>query len=294
VATGRGLAENERQQVRVALVMTGGVSLATWMGGASYELNRLTREKDPTYNKLLDLTGATARVDVISGTSAGGLNGALLATAAAHDSDLAGLRELWLEKGALEALVRPPLRQDPPSLLRGDDYFLPAIESAVRALEGDLEPVDRAPVHLIITGTLLHPHYRGTPDAFGSVVHDVDHRAEFTFRRGDSAHHRPGCPHRSAVDRRDDFAEAGTTSRLALAARTSASFPFAFEASFCPVGEEGPDAEHPDMTCHANFETSRFAIDGGVLVNKPLGPALRAVFAEPARRNVRRVVAYLK
>ena len=47
------------------------------------------------------------------------------------------------------------------------------------------------------------------------------------------------------------------------------------------------------MTDIANFERSRWVIDGGVLANQPLRPALRAIFRQPASRQVRRVLAYV-
>lgn len=284
--------------MRFAAVMTGGVSLAIWMGGAAHELNRLVHAEKGVYAGLLEMTQTTARVDVISGTSAGGLNGALLAMAQVHDADLAGVRELWLTRGALESLFRPPTERDPPSLMKGDAYFLPGIREALEALENnspeDLPPVTEVPVHLVITATLLGGIHRGFPDDFGSIVHDLDHRGEFTFRRGPGAtHHRAeGCKHRAGgAEDGDDWAEPETLARIALAARSSASFPFAFEPSFCPVGKS-PDREHPDMACHANFPVTRWAVDGGVLVNRPLGPALTAIFEQEASRQVRRVLAY--
>ena len=38
---------------------------------------------------------------------------------------------------------------------------------------------------------------------------------------------------------------------------------------------------------------SRWVIDGGVLANQPLRPALRAIFRQPASRQVRRVLAFV-
>lgn len=278
--------------------MTGGVSLAIWMGGATHELNRLVRSRTGVYARLLEMTQTTARVDVIAGTSAGGLNGALLAMARVHDADLASVRQLWLRRGALDGLLRPATERDPPSLMKGDDYFLPGIRDALEGLEnkapGDLPPVTEVPVHLIITATLLGGFHRGIPDNFGSIVHDLDHRGEFTFRRGTGPtyHRAEGCKHPAGgAENGDDWAEPGTLARIALAARSSASFPFAFEPSFCPI-DESPDPQHPDMACHANFPVTRWAVDGGVLVNKPLEPALEAIFEQEATRQVRRVLAY--
>lgn len=291
--------DEDAQELRLALVMTGGVSLAVWIGGVTHEINRLRRRTQLVYGDLLDLTRTEARVDVIAGTSAGGLNGALLGMAIAHDVDLGGLRDLWLDRGALVTLFRSPLDRAPKSLMRGDDYFLPALEQAIESLERPTPerrvPTDprELPVHLVLTASLLDGRYRGVPDDFGSIVHDLDHRAEFTFRRGATAHHAGDCIHPDAVQLEDDFADPLTAKRLALAARSTASFPFAFEPSFCPVRATTESPPRPDMRCHANFDHSRFTVDGGVLVNKPLRPALRAIFAQPASRQVRRVLAYV-
>ena len=35
--------DQAKDDLRLAVVMTGGVSLAIWMGGVTHELNRLTR-----------------------------------------------------------------------------------------------------------------------------------------------------------------------------------------------------------------------------------------------------------
>ena len=116
------------EQLRFAVVLNGGVSLAVWMGGVVHELDRLTkalgsdaarRATDAAVPRSPDalalrMVGATARADVISGTSAGGINGAALALAQVNRSaDLSTLRSLWIERGRLESLLRPPFRGDP-------------------------------------------------------------------------------------------------------------------------------------------------------------------------------------
>jgi predicted acylesterase/phospholipase RssA len=52
----------------------------------AFDLNRLVRETHTVYRGLLALTGTAARVEVISGTSAGGINGAALASAQLHEA----------------------------------------------------------------------------------------------------------------------------------------------------------------------------------------------------------------
>lgn len=116
-------------------MMNGGVALAVWMGGATLELDHLVKAHASgtgPYATLLALTGCTARVDVISDTSAGGVNGAALALAQANSrADLATLRDVWVEQGRIEALLRQPFRGSPSSLLKGDDHFLPQLNAAL-------------------------------------------------------------------------------------------------------------------------------------------------------------------
>ena len=284
------VADEDLQELRLALVMSGGVSLAVWMGGAAHEFHRVARRDGPVYRQLLEATASKARIDVISGTSAGGLNGALLAMAVVRNSTIGGLRDLWLRLGSLQDLLRPAGDADPPSLMRGDDYFLPRIADALRDLQSGTTSPEAVPMHLKITTTLLRARPRGVPDEFGTIIRDADHRGEFTFERGELV----TSMDLSKTKTKDDFADPAIVDQLALASRSTASFPFAFEASFCPANVDTAPADgRPDMGKVANFKLSRYLIDGGVLVNRPLRPALRAIFAQPAGPQVRRVLAYV-
>jgi len=85
-----------RQQIRVDVVLNGGVSLAVWMSGVVLELHHLglaSQRRGPwdTYCDVLDLLRASARIDVIAGTSAGGLNGAFFALGQIHRTSSAHL-----------------------------------------------------------------------------------------------------------------------------------------------------------------------------------------------------------
>jgi hypothetical protein len=120
------------QEIRLAITMTGGVSLAIWMGGVAREINLLTQAScwrstttapdagnvvgesaDTTevrrlYRGLLDLLDVTVETDVLSGSSAGGINSALLAYSRVNSLDLGKLRSLWLDIGSLLTLLRNP------------------------------------------------------------------------------------------------------------------------------------------------------------------------------------------
>lgn len=118
-----GASMEEHEDLRLAVVLNGGVSLAVWIGGVVREIHRLASSADDTvrwaersgddlsvYRKLLDLVRATARVDVIAGTSAGGINGALLAFATAWDVDLGPLRICGRTRAASRACCGLPSR----------------------------------------------------------------------------------------------------------------------------------------------------------------------------------------
>ncbi|PSL51079.1 patatin-related protein [Saccharothrix carnea] len=273
-----------REQIRFAVVLNGGVSLAVWMGGVVLELDRLTRGDGP-YADLLDMVGSTARADVITGTSAGGINGAALALSQVNaNARLERLRDLWAEQGRMEQLLRTPFRGQPVSLLKGDEFFLPRLQEALERLTSDFTPQEDRPVDLRITTTLLAGVPTVTHDDLGQRLVQATHQGSFSFRRD------PGG--------RDDFAAdklPTLVSRLALAARSSASFPFAFEPSFIPVAPGAPDGDKPNMAEVASWANgtdnrSRYAVDGGVLVNTPTKEALEAIDRMAAEGPVRRVM----
>ncbi len=126
-------------ELRLALVCYGGASLAVYMNGISHEILKLIRasrayhsiddrekrnsatflenapkrpyetDTESLYFELFQLLGPKIDlrviVDVISGTSAGGINGIFLARAIAHDLDFNPLRDMWLELGDVEHLM---------------------------------------------------------------------------------------------------------------------------------------------------------------------------------------------
>ena len=308
-----GTAQAPLEELRLALVLNGGVSLAVWMGGTTREVDDLVRANRAgrrdrargAYAAVLDLARTWAAVDVISGTSAGGINGAALALSQVNENaELGALRDLWAEQGDLDNLLRAPFRGQPNSLLRGDEYFFPALTRAMRGLTTDFEPTEDA-VDLTITTTLLHGSLSVTTDGLGQRLPQRHHGARFRFSTS------------TELGRDNDFAPGridDTAAAMALAARCTAGFPFAFEPSFVPVAsdpghrvDEPLGVERPDMTRWASWSTglgrsgpgpgaaptadqSRFAVDGGVLANTPTREALDAIDRRPANRPMRRVM----
>jgi hypothetical protein len=285
-----GSADNLRQEIRLAVVMTGGVSLCIWMGGVARELNlllhsgnnasELARRVQGCYQRLLDLLSADVSVDVLSGTSAGGINAAILGLANVHNSDIGSLRELWLDQGALDILLRDPKDSPTPSLLKGDEQLLVGLRRALETITAPVpgaSPADAAdprPTDVFITTTFLAGEPSRFVDDYDTLVSDVDHHGLFQFGT-------------------DQLAAAGAADQLALAGRCTASFPVAFEPSHLTIGPDSCDQLHPDMTDLSNATSSCFVADGGLLANRPIAPAVRAVFDRPANQEVRRILLYV-
>jgi patatin-related protein len=161
------------QEVRFAIVLYGGVSLAIYINGVVQELLRLVRStvvgstaslpelefSEKVYRRLGCLlepgglptkpadSGPNAevktrfKVDIISGTSAGGINGIFLAKALASEGCLNELENLWFDEGDIEKLLNdqkscsglPIKRQTvPQSLLNSQRMYL----KLLRALAG--------------------------------------------------------------------------------------------------------------------------------------------------------------
>ncbi|MBM7786308.1 patatin-like protein [Tenggerimyces flavus] len=291
------------EEIRLAVVLNGGVSLAIWMGGATLEIDRLTRREGP-YAALLDLMGSEARADVITGSSAGGINGAFLSVAQVSvNADLRLLRDLWADQGRLESMFRKPFRGSPTSLLQGDEYFLPRLRDAFRQLarRWNPRPIDERPVDLTITTSLLTGAQRVTVDSLGQPLKQTTHDETFSFRRGPTARTLVNGQWQTPDDFSAERIEA-TVDKLALAARSTASFPLAFEPSFIPVVFDGSDTTNgrPNMANAVSWaeadrsggvrDLSRYTVDGGLLVNTPTQAALEAIDKMPASDSVRRVM----
>ena len=73
-------------EIRVALVLYGGVSLAVYENGVVRCFYDLVKKKG-IYGPLLEMLEADATVDVVAGTSAGGINGLMLGAALENGTD---------------------------------------------------------------------------------------------------------------------------------------------------------------------------------------------------------------
>ena len=319
-----------RSEVRFAVVMYGGVSLAIYINGVAQELFRLVRSTAPNADKSglavddSDLTpveavyreigrrrvgdtywnplddaelgeGVETRfvVDILSGTSAGGINGILLAKALANGLEgIDGLKDLWINEGDIADLLNkgsaykdiPPFsfKKPPSSLLAGDRLFAKARMAIEEMGERDAAAPHYADqVDLAVTMTDLQGAWLPIRLADGTVS-EPRHRAALRFTYGDGLNQFGG-----AYDR-----------MLAFAARATSSFPFAF----APIVLEDVNPEPSDdemrlfndwIQIGADYQHFAFA-DGGYLYNKPFSHATRALARRSADRPVTRKLLYVE
>lgn len=299
------------EEVRVAMALNGGVSLAVWMGGCAVELDCARRahagpesldaaEAPEDGPKPLErfFTGAAPRptaatdaperrvyaalcralrrrlvLDVMSGASAGGINGALLGAATTHRRRLHPdfLRRAWVELGDLDQLLQPVSLAGPHSLMQGEQFHA-GLHDAFRDLretdrlcripngQATLDPSPAA-VKLDVTTTDVLGRERHFLDTWGNALSAREYRARFAFRTT------------------GDF----TSGRLAQAARASASFPLAFE----------PWHTSAEAGALAGFTEPRWVVDGGLLDNAPIRAALDLIPAQPAVSQVQRYLCYV-
>lgn len=207
-------------------------------------------------------------VDVISGTSAGGINGIYLAKALANGQSMEGLKRLWVTEGDIVKLVNdassvgdlaplPP--SDPPRSLLNSRRMYQKLLLALREMEGEDANIGRAPgatraglvdeLELFVTTTDI----RGAVIPLrltDRVVHERRHRNVFRFRYDagpdplpPAAAATPAAPGGGLPSAawehvgRNDFDRANNP-LLAFAGRCTSAFPFAFEPmSLAEAGE---------------------------------------------------------
>ncbi len=284
--------------LRFAVAMRGGVSLAIWIGGALAEIDVLRRASiaspSPSgsdgsaafYRRVLGLTTiARVEVDVLAGASAGGLNAVLGAACLAQGKPIESLAPIWMDTAGIDTLLK---NSDVPrrSVLDGE-YFRKELEKQFDKILGD---------------SALQPDFATVSEAFLAltvlggveVVNGVD-PLNSDKRRSAFAHFR----HKANDPALSDFKRDGAAVMAALMARSTASFPVAFEpVQVNPTSLAGilnlPDPGAATSGLDTSDTTATLLLyDGGVLDNIPVARAIRAVGNMPSVGPVRRWVVFL-
>jgi patatin-related protein len=349
-----------RKEVRFAVVMYGGVSLAIYINGVAQELLKMVRataadaqDEGPllsdeelrgterVYRQLGRILGREDEeaqkpvdpdtpihtrftVDILAGTSAGGINAVYLAKALANGQTIDQLKRLWVEEGDILKLINDAKSveqldglkaQKPPKSLLNSQRMYRRLLEALDGMEKDSPSTEesRSPylgeLDLFVTATDFH----GLPIQLrlsDDVVEERRHRNVFHFRYA----------HKHSEEACNDF-HAGNDPFLAYAARCTSAFPFAFDpmrlsdidsvlktmTDHRRLGEVGLDRDRwqrffPDYRQPAgdpahgpetyNF-TRRAFVDGGYLDNKPFGHAIDALAIRNSGVPVDRKLVYI-
>ncbi|MTH60055.1 patatin-like protein [Paracoccus litorisediminis] len=280
------------REIRFAVVLYGGTSLAIYMNGISQELLRMVRGSSELADKDLDpvekvyrdislsMPGGRTRflVDIISGTSAGGINGVALAKALVLGSkNLKVLRDAWTDKANIDQLLNDhsvSRRSRTESVLDGGLMY--------EVLLGTLAGMDSADkgepladmVDLFVTATDLVG--RKVPiQLTGESVDEPVHKTVFHFAYAAN-------PEDSSKALTNDFT---SNTMLAFAARCTSSFPVAFPPMRL---SDVPPMHRRDEDLSRFFPKgddygSRVYADGGYLDTKPFSHAIDLIPFRSAR-----------
>jgi patatin-related protein len=349
------------KEIRLGLVCYGGVSLAIYMHGVTKELYKLVRaarafdnayaESDfnperwftgpsevqggPNYDSEQAYFAAlhaladqgdplTVVLDVIAGTSAGGINGVCLARGLAGGRSLNGFRKLWLDEGDMSVLLAghalfpwgrgkmltklaesvARLGWHPEAAVLNGDLMCNLLHSALK----EMEPIEPSLVRadesldLFVTTTNVHGYETVIPSGAGGCSHtDMSYRQLLGF------HYDQEHPGSATVRYATDFSDVPA---LAFAARATASFPGAFPPVSLGSFLTAIDATAAEATTNENSariaehfaygldygasEKDQWFMDGGVLDNGPFDHVIDAIAAKRADGPTAREIIYIE
>ncbi|MCA1568530.1 MAG: patatin-like phospholipase family protein [Acidobacteria bacterium] len=251
-------------------------------------------------------------VDIISGTSAGGINGIFLGKALANGQDIGSLSKLWVDEGDISKLINdrrsiesPLSLQSPPVSLLNSQRMYYKLLDAFTTMDATGDGEKPSPfvneLDLYITATDI----RGVTVPLrlaDNVVHERRHRNVFHFKyaKGDRLN-----------NGRNDFRSANNPF-LAYAARCTSAFPFAFEPMrLCDIddvlgGMKAYCHDRDSRSASARWQpffksylkAETFPLrpfgDGGYLDNKPFTYATEALLRRTADVPVDRKLIYIE
>lgn len=331
------------QEIRFSVVLYGGVSLAIYMNGIAQELLRMVRgSADLPKGEILTSTETVYRslaaaigrrdppdstknesdpirtrfmIDIISGTSAGGINGVALAKALALKCrNLDELKQVWIDKADIDTLLndsKSQPRRYPPhpegrttSLLNSERMYGLILQTLSAMNEGGKATPDAAPfadqLDLFVTATDLE----GLSAPIQLTGHKIDERIHKTVFHFEYA--APANP--KAPPETNEFT-ADYDPMLAFAARCTSSFPVAFEPMrFERIGcqlekhRSGMTLERaaadygkffPAYLAQGTPFQNRAFADGGYLDNRPFSHAIGLIPYRSSDRPAKRKLLFV-
>lgn len=317
------------REFRLGLVVYGGVSLAIYMNGVCREFYNAVRGRG-IYKLIKALTDSDIVVDIISGTSAGGVNGVLLSYALTNNvqvrdgknknestekteiCDFESFASVWRDSGDINLLLRPiNSKGDVNSVLDGEEYYQKQLVNAFQDVWNNRKPAPEGDwfspfkeLDLFVTGTDVLGKVSRHFDNTGKLIEVNDHHAVFILK------HREG--------RKEPFKPETDTIPRALAklCRITSCFPVAFPVVTVklekPVQPNKQEAEYSDWNIDAELVKwgnlnervkpkkedtvdgyQLHFVDGGVLDNRPFSYTIKEIYYRHFYRPVNRKLFYI-
>lgn len=334
------------KEIRFAVVMYGGVSLAIYMNGIAQELLSMAkatsdRSREKTDQKSSAKTAGTASVykelaeylskqvapqfnhkfvvDIISGTSAGGINGVCLAKGLVRGlDDLKVLEKIWLDEGNIDKLLNdrgsePDLfcPEEPKTSLFNSQRMFAKLLEAFKSME-NAAPRENGAAHvksldLFVTATDLRGLQLPIELSDGKAFeHIYKHVFPFKYRFEEKNNEQQKQPNHFTGE---------YDPLLAFASRCTSSFPTAFEPvkiadalpflkkrlgkiDYQKFSTNWDHWKHDFFRRYENtsdpiaLEDREFA-DGGYLDNRPFGHAIKAIHEREADCPLERKLLFI-
>lgn len=292
---------------------------------AEDDIKRDIKEKIKTGLSVDEKPSVRFIVDVLTGSSAGGINAVFLAKALANDQSIDRLKKLWLSEGDFDKLLNDKQSvadnnlvhsAEPASLLNSQRMYLRLLE-ALHEMDETTPPKTPSPhvddLDLFVTVT----DFTGVPVPlrhFDRVVFERRHRQAFHFKYGNCGADSPFQKDHNPF--------------LAFAARSTSAFPLAFEPmSLADIddviktdvrldkeyGEAQGKAPSENNLWRRFFDSfklphdveddaekqiaanrARYFVDGGALDNKPFGFAIETLLQRESSVPVDRKLIYIE
>lgn len=350
------------KEIRFAVVMYGGVSLAIYINGVAQELLQMVRatavntetdefqfeeselegsgnsyrmlsyllgdqelmkefahqvkdkgswesvqkELQTKVNKQSSVKVVRFVVDILSGSSAGGINAIYLSKALVSGQNIKKLEDLWVNEGKFSALLNDDNSvqgtklnpsKEPASLFNSQRMYLKLLE-AFEQMDNEKNPINLSmidEVDLFVTLT----DFWGLPipvRLFDKIIHERNHRRRLHFK-----YRRDGV---------NNFQKENYPF-LAYAARCTSSFPVVFDPMKLSDTAAVLNTKEPKTEMPQNWESyfpqeriqqdkspidweNRVFVDGGTLDNKPFGYAIEALAQRQANVLIDRKLIYIE
>jgi patatin-related protein len=305
---------NFLREMQLGLVVYGGVSLAIYTHGICQEFYHAVRGRG-VYKLIKALTDADLVVDVISGSSAGGINGILLAYAIANSNDreivdFSKFAKIWRNSGDLLKLLQKP------SLFKTTGAGNPPTESFDRQglIAALIDGVDRKltrstqewfsatqELDLAIAGTDYLGKVDRSTDDNNQNLGAKDHRAIFRLKHR-QGRKEPFNPHYR--DRGLPRTPIDTCQALVKLCQITAGTPVIFPLVEVDVQDRknlvdrqlvtwGKLTKHYSLDISTDRGDKLYFLDGGLLDNAPLSCLMKESYYRLPDRSGQRKLFYV-